>query len=552
MNHFLHLLRLKARISKNSFFRLLRHSPFEFFILLLFFIGGSLGLFFFFHYSFRFFHSQEPFGPILMDETFYLFTFALFMMLFISSAVSSYTALFRSREVSFLAVHPIEWAEIYFLKLTEALWYSSWSFLFIVIPFMTAYGIAKQAEIIFFPVLCLVFFVPLILLSGIFGTMITVLLIWLLPDRKRRQIALWIGLILLVAFFAKASPSVLKEQGSLAGVMSGYLPHVAFAKNGLLPSSWATRGILALSQIETQEILRFQEGIFYFLLLLSNTLFFLIPSYSVAKHLYPRIFFRSQDHSEMASPRRVKIRKGLERWVDHLPYPRQDVMAFLEKDLKTFARDPAEWSQLIIFFGLLLLYFANLKNLEFHVLKSFWKNLVFVLNTVGTYIVLSSFNMRFVFPMLSHEGSRFWIIDLSPVRFSTLLLEKFLLGTFFSVILTMPLVFLSGWMLEIPPARVAYTTAIGFFVCVALTGLSVGLGARFPNFKSTNPSEIISGFGGSLLMATHLLYLAGVGLFLMFSKESHALIFITFAAASLLAGTLPIKIGLNALKKMEF
>lgn len=552
MNNFFLLLKLKFAISRNSLRRLCRRSPLELTALIVFFIGGSIALFLFFYFSFRFFNSQEPFGPILIDETFYLFTFALSLMLFISSAVSSYTSLFRSREVEFLAAHPVGWQEIYFLKLVEALWYSSWSFLFVVIPFMTAYGITKNAGTIFFPILCLAFFTPLVLLCGIFATMITVFLIWFLPDRKRRQIAIFTGIALIVIFFIKASPSVLKEQGSLAGVMSGYLPHVAFAKSGLLPSAWATRGILALGQIQTREFLRFQEGIFYFLLLLSNAIFFLIPSYSIARRLYPGIFFKSRDHSAVASPRRIRIRKGFERWLDRLPYPPRHVMAFLEKDLKTFARDPAEWSQLIIFFGLLLLYFANLKNLEFHVLKSFWKNLVFVLNTVGTYIVLSSFNMRFVFPMLSLEGSRFWIIDLSPIRFSSLLLEKFLLGTLVSVLLTMPLIFLSGWMLDIPPARVIYTTALGFFVCAALTGLSVGLGAKFPNFKSTNPSEIISGFGGSLLITTHLFYLAVVGIFLMFSKESHGLVLLTFAAGSLLAGMIPLKIGLNALKKMEF
>ncbi|MBI3306295.1 MAG: hypothetical protein HYZ84_00610 [Candidatus Omnitrophica bacterium] len=552
MNNFSLLCGLKLRTFRNGFHQLRRRSPFELILLIAFFVCGSIGLFAFFFYSFRFFHSQEPFGPILIDETFYLFTFALFVMLFISSAVSSYTSLFRSREVAFLATSPVSWSEIYFLKLTEALWFSSWSFLFVVIPFMAAYGMSKDAGTVFFPVLCLVFFAPLVLLSGILGTMTTVFLIWLLPGRKRRQIAFLIGLGLIAFFFAQASPSVLKEQGSLAGVMSGYLPHVAFAKNGLLPSAWATRGILALSQVGSHESLRFHEGGFYFLLLLSNTLFFLIPSYSIAKSLYPKIFFKSQDHASMTSPRKVRARKGFERWLDRLPYPPKEVMAFIEKDIKIFVRDPAEWSQLIIFFGLLLLYFANLKNLEFHVLKSFWKNLVFVLNTVGTYIVLSSFNMRFVFPMLSLEGSRFWIIDLSPVRFSSLLLEKFLLGTLISLLLTMPLVFLSGWMLEIPLARVIYTTAIGFFVCVALTGLSVGLGAKFPNFKSTNPSEIISGFGGSLLITTHLSYLALVGLFLIFSKESHGLMLLTFAAGSLLAGTIPLKIGLNALKKMEF
>ena len=96
------LLGLKLRIISNSVKSLQKRSRFEFFILIFFFLLASWGLFVFFYQSFRFFKGQEPFGPILIDETFYLFNFAVFMMLFISSAVSSYASLFKSKEVDFL------------------------------------------------------------------------------------------------------------------------------------------------------------------------------------------------------------------------------------------------------------------------------------------------------------------------------------------------------------------------------------------------------------------------------------------------------------------
>lgn len=546
------LLELKWTTVRNAFRSLHKRSRLEFATLVLFFIAAAVALFLFFHYSFHFFRSQEPFGRILMDETFYLFTFALFFMLLVSSAVSSYASLYRSGEVAFLVVQPVRWEEVYFIKWVEALWYSSWSCLFIVIPFMAAYGLNKGVAMIWFPLLCFLFFIPFVILAGMLGSLLATLTVWLLPTRTYRHIALLLGIGISIYVFIQTEPELIKEQGSIAGIMSGYLPHVAFAKNPLLPSSWVTKGILALSEGNPNGMMIRQEGIFYFLVLLSNMLFFIIPSYSAAAGLFPKTYLGTGDYAGIPMPKRVGIRTGLEKILDALPWPPPPALAFVEKDLKTFARDPAEWSQMIIFFGLLLLYFMNLKNLEFHVLKDFWKNLVFVLNTVGTYIVLSSFSMRFVFPMLSLEGSRFWIICLAPIRYSSLLLEKFLLGTIASAILTMPLVFLSGSMLEIPFERVLFTTGLGFFVCVALTGLSVGLGAKFPNFKSTNPSQIISGFGGSLLLVIHLCYLALIGVFLMANNLSQMFVFITIAAGSLLVGTLPLKLGVNALKRMEF
>ena len=403
MNRFTLLVSLKFHSFLNTGRRMRSRSRIEFATLLLFLFAAAAGLFAFFFQSFRFFSKQEPFGPILIDETLYLFNFSIFVMFLISSGVSAFASLFRSDEIPFLLSKPVEWTEIYFLKLLEALWQSSWTFAFIAIPFITAYGITKNAGSVFFPFACLVFYVPFIFLSCTLGSLAAVILVWVLPDKRRRRFILVILIAGLASFLMRVQPQVIKEQGSIAGILSGYLPHIGFAKNALLPSSWLTKGIQAFSTLKTGSG-ALKEGGFYFLLLFSNALFFIIPSYSAAGRLFPASFLKSQDHGEVRAPKKVRGTRFLERFFDLLPWPSRPALAYLEKDIKTFLRDPSEWSQLIIFFGLLLLYFSNLKNLDFNVLKTFWKNLVFVLNTVGTYIVLSSFSMRFVFPMLSLEG----------------------------------------------------------------------------------------------------------------------------------------------------
>lgn len=545
------LFELKWTALKNSFLSLRRRSKVEFAALLVFFTAAAAGLFFFFYFGFRFFRGQEPFGPILIDETLYLFNFALFIMLLISSGVSAYASLFQSKEIGFLLARPIPWPHIYFIRLIEILWQSSWALLFITVPFMTAYGLNKDVSALYYAPLCLLFYVPFILLAALLGTLIAVLLVRILPGRRSRFIAFLLAGIFITIFFFKTEPQFIKEQGSLAGVLSGYLPQVNFAKNAFLPSSWITHGLLALRDLRAAEHYNLREGIFYFLLLLSNALFFTIPSYSAAKQIYAKSYMRAQDH---AGNRSLKRARGglLEKFFDILPWPHRPALGFLEKDIKSFLREPAEWSQLLIFFGVLLFYFANLKNLQFHVLKEFWKNLVFILNTIGTYVVLSSFSMRFIFPMLSLEGSRAWVIGAAPVRPSTVLIEKFFLGTVFSLLLTLPLVFLSGWMLEISKTKILFTTGLGGFVCVALTGLSVGFGAKFINLKSGNPAEIISGFGGSMLLAAHLAYLALLGMGLVLSKNPTLFTFFGLAGASLLAGAIPLKLGVNAIKKLEY
>ena len=44
----------------------------------------------------------------------------------------------------------------------------------------------------------------------------------------------------------------------------------------------------------------------------------------------------------------------------------------------------------------------------------------------------------------------------------------------------------------------------------SLSGLAVGLGALFPNFKEDNPSKIVSGFGGTLCLVISFIYISVV------------------------------------------
>ncbi len=338
MNRFYLLLQLKFTSFLNTGRRMRSRSRIEFFTLILFLIAAAAGLFVFFFQSFRFFSKQEPFGPVLIDETLYLFNFSIFIMFLISSGVSAFASLFRSDEVPFLLTKPVEWTDIYFLKLLEAMWQSSWTFSFIAIPFIASYGIAKNAGSVFFPFACLAFYMPFIFLSSAFGALAAMVTVWALPSKRRRRVILVALILGIAAFMAHAQPKVLKEQGSIAGILSGYLPHIGFAKNAFLPSTWVTKGIQAFSALKTGRVWALKETGFYFLLLLSNALFFIIPSWSAAGRLFPSAFLKSRDHGEVRTPKQVRGTRFLEKFFDLLPWPSRPALAYLEKDIKTFAK----------------------------------------------------------------------------------------------------------------------------------------------------------------------------------------------------------------------
>ena len=101
------------------------------------------------------------------------------------------------------------------------------------------------------------------------------------------------------------------------------------------------------------------------------------------------------------------------------------VRLLILKDLRTFRRDPAQWSQFLIFFGLLGFYFLNIPRLGYAVQSPSWRNLVSFLNLSVTALILSTFTSRFIFPLLSLEGRNFWVLGLFPLRREQILWGKF-------------------------------------------------------------------------------------------------------------------------------
>ena len=105
-----------------------------------------------------------------------------------------------------------------------------------------------------------------------------------------------------------------------------------------------------------------------------------------------------------------------------LPKP---IRLLILKDLRTFRRDPAQWSQFLIFFGLLAFYFINIRRLSYDVQKPYWRNLISFLNLSVTALILSTFTSRFIFPLLSLEGRNFWVLGLLPLKRASILWGKF-------------------------------------------------------------------------------------------------------------------------------
>src|SRR5206468_6716898 len=124
--------------------------------------------------------------------------------------------------------------------------------------------------------------------------------------------------------------------------------------------------------------------------------------------------------------------------------------ALVIKDVRTFWRDTSQWSQFVIFFGLLGLYVLNLRNVSYDWNNEYWATFISFLNLGASSMTLATLTTRFVFPQFSLEGKRLWIVGMVPDGLKRVLLEKFWLSSFFSVTVMLSLMLVCSDVLHVP------------------------------------------------------------------------------------------------------
>jgi ABC-2 type transport system permease protein len=226
----------------------------------------------------------------------------------------------------------------------------------------------------------------------------------------------------------------------------------------------------------------------------------------------------------------------------------------------------------------LALYFLNIRHFTYDIYYIGWVNMVSFLNLSVVGLLFSTFTTRFVFPMISLEGRRFWLLGLLPVRRETILWSKFLFATGGSIIPCTLLVLLSDLMLSVSPLVLVSHQMTCLVLCLGLSGIAVGLGARLPNLREQSPSRIAAGFGGTLNLVISTLYILVVVLLTALpthfylaaqyagmaatGKEQYAmqwwvgLWLVTGVIGSFVLGAIativPLRIGFRAFREMEF
>ena len=122
-------------------------------------------------------------------------------------------------------------------------------------------------------------------------------------------------------------------------------------------------------------------------------------------------------------------------------------------------------------------------------------------------LILSTFTTRFVFPSISLEGRRFWILGLLPIHRDQIVWSKFLFSFVGGLIPCLGLILLSDSMLGLPWSTVFVHLTCCLALCGGLSGIAVGMGASMPNFRESSPAKIAAGFGGTLSLVFSAMFI---------------------------------------------
>lgn len=474
-------------------------------------VGFWFVMFVLFHEGFSLLTAAISHPPTLartVHAVYNVFFLSLLLMLTVSSGILYYAAIYTSPDVALLLTVPVRPRRLALEKFLETTLLACWGFVLLGSPLLVAYGLVTGAPASYFVLLLPLLICFAVIPAGI-GAIVCLLLVSIAPRFRRLAVVLAVvatitgGLYL--AWIVFGGP---RHQALSALWLQSTLLRLRVAEQRVLPSWWLSTGLLEAAHGGPAGTL---QALGFLCVLLSNAL--LIPRLlaGLADRTLRRSIGQLSSGPRLALPWRMP---WLDRLCRRLLRPLSPTMrVVLIKDLRLFRRDPLQWSQFLLFFGLLSFYFIYVRRFDYGRQLTGWMTAIGFMNLGVVGLILSTFTTRFVFPLVSLEGQRFWILGTAPIDRREILWSKFLFATIITSVPCALLVFLSDIALQLwqrTPAMVLLHQLICLLLATGLSALSVGLGARLPDLHETSPAKIAAGFGGTLTLILSALFVVAV------------------------------------------
>lgn len=464
-----------------------------------------IGTFIIFYRVLSYFHSVQDFGDILAIKLLSMIIMTFFVLLLFSNIINCLSHLYLSQDLPLLHSLPVSSKDIFLSRWTISTFDSSWMIVAFSLPVFLSYGLIYKATVIYY----IIFFINMLFLCLIASALSGMLVLFgakILPAGRIRTILIFLGVIMVIILILAlrlTRPEQLVNPDSFASVVV-YLNSLQTPNSPILPTTWVSDAIIAA--------LRNEPHIYFlnFALTVTFALMLIFLNSMTSQKVYFTGFSKSQ-----TTPRRLfnpLKYKGL-NWENIFNFLPRESKAFAVKEIRTFFRDSSQWPQLFLMAALIVIYLYNFSALPLDnaPIKTIYLQNIFSFLNIGLVAsVLSAISARFVFPAVSMEGEAFWIVLAAPVKIKNFLWIKFFLYYIPLMILAEILIVVSNLLLNVSSFMMILSIITTFFLVPAVLGLATGIGAIYADFKSENPANTVTSFGGLLFMIISFALIAAV------------------------------------------
>jgi len=450
-----------------------------------------IGIFLISYRTLRYFRRIEGLGDILILKLLSMLVLTSFSLLVFSSILTSLSKLYLSRDLELVHSMPVPSNRIFLARWIESTADSSWMVVIYTLPVFVALGIVNKAGIFFYLNTGVVLFSLSLISSGI-SSILIMAAVFIIPAGRMKSILMFFGFILFLSMFLVLrllKPEQLVDPDVFSTVVV-YLDTLKAPASPFLPSTWV------YDSIKESLSGSFWSSLFNSALSWS----FVAAILFINMLLADMIYFKGFSKTQTASSRLFKYKYSDFPFAGFLPGASR---AFVGKEIKTFFRDQAQWSQLLLIGALVVIYVYNFSvlPLERAPIKTIYlQNLLSFLNMGLCLFVLTAVAGRFAYPAVSSEREAFWLVKASPVRIRTILWIKFFIYLFPLLILSEILIVATNIILKVETFMMVLSFITVFLMVPGIVSIGIGFGAAYPDFKSENPAQAVTSFGGLMFM----------------------------------------------------
>ena len=430
----------------------------------------------------------------------------LFLVLILGVTFSVLTTavhtLYSSDDLPFLLSLPVAPTRVFNLKVAETYLSAAMLPALFTLPMLLALGVERGAVWSYYP-LALAAVMALYALPVALGCLLALILMRVAPAGRVKEVATGASVVF-AALFIFGLRALRPEQLADMSLeeLAIFLRRFASFEITWLPTSWTSQAVWgALSGTVT-------PGAFVLAIVALITLWLVA---GLAAFAYREGWIRSLDSGSPKLEPLARPTPFYERFLERFG----QTGAIVAKDIKLLFRDPTQWSQLLVLIALAGVYLFSVGSFKIDGLDSQrFRDALGTMNLLFMGFLLSGVGIRMTYPIVSLEGEGFWMIKTGPMSSRNIVMSKFWHTMPTMLVLGTGLGLTAALLLDVSPTLAWASPIAGFCAALATTGLGVGLGAAFPKFNATSPSEIPMAAGGLLYMALSLAYAATMTLIL--------------------------------------